>query len=142
MFTIFKACGDAKVRKVVFTTYEDVGRLTAKGLCSQITAYGRGMKPQFEGMKEAKAYAKSLKISVVHMITSYLDQVKLYKQSNTLEYIFDFFSKFSKYLFNQETSKRSLCMIADSKGDLFVTSEFEQSFESSVCEYNRNYADG
>lgn len=97
VFTIFKACGDAKVRKVVFTTYEDVGRLTAKGLCSQITAYGRGMKPQFEGMKEAKAYAKSLKISVVHMITSYLDQ---------------------------ETSKRSLCMIADSKGDLVVTSEF------------------
>ena len=64
------------MKRVVFTTYEDVGRLTEKGLKSQVIGYGKGAKPQFEGMKEAKKYAQSLNIQVVHMITSYLDQVR------------------------------------------------------------------
>ena len=97
VFTIFKACGEAKVKRVVFTTYEDVRKLTTKGLKSQVVGYGKGTKSQFEGMKEAKKYAESLNIQVIHMITSYLDQ---------------------------ENSKKSICMIAHSKGDLVVASEF------------------
>ena len=77
-FTIFKACGAAKTKKVVFSTYEDVGRLTSKGLKSQIISYGgsSGLKPTFDGMKEAMDYAKSMDIQVIHMITSYFNQVR------------------------------------------------------------------
>jgi len=96
VFTICKACAKAKVKKIVFSTYEDVGKLQTKGLKSQIIGYNKEKKPLFEGMKEVKDYANSLKIETVHMITSFLDK---------------------------ETSKKSICMIASSNGDFMVASE-------------------
>ena len=76
VLTIFKACSEAKARKVIFTTYEDVGKLTQRAQKSQIISYGGDrIKPKFDGMKDAKEFANSLNIQVTHMITSYLDQV-------------------------------------------------------------------
>ncbi len=76
--TVFDACAQANVNDVVFSTFEDTRKLRDKNEKSQIQPKSNGkLDPKFEGMRALLKYGKKRNITVTHMITSYLDQVRL-----------------------------------------------------------------
>lgn len=91
---ILQSCIAAKVPHLVFSTFEDTKLLREKGEKSQIVPDAQGrIRPKFKDMKELKREARKSGVQLTHMITSYLDQ---------------------------ETSKKSLCLIMGENGKLIV----------------------
>ena len=98
-FTVLRACAANGVKNLVFSAFEDTKQLRQKGLKSQIVPDSEGnIHPKFETMQEIKKEARKKRVILTHMITSYLDQ---------------------------ETSKKSLCLIVGENGKLIVQPNFE-----------------
>jgi hypothetical protein len=91
---ILQSCAAVKVPHLVFSTFEDTAQLRKKGEKSQIVPDAQGrIRPKFKEMKELNREARNKGVQLTHMITSYLDQ---------------------------ETSKKSLCLIMGENGRLIV----------------------
>jgi hypothetical protein len=91
---VLQACADNNVKHLVFSSFEDTQTLLRNNQKSQIVPDSSGLiHPQFHGMKEIQKEAQKFGISLTHMLTSYFDQ---------------------------EKSKKSLCLIVGENGKLIV----------------------
>lgn len=91
---VLRACETSRVPHLVFSTFEDTKKLRDSGDKSQIVPNQDGLvKPDFSAMKAIKKEAKTRKVQLTHMITSYLDQ---------------------------EQSKKSLCLLVGENGRLII----------------------
>lgn len=75
---VVEACSQKNVRHLVLSSFEDTKHLRQKGLKSQIIPKRDGtVQPTFEGMQTLKESARKRNVQLTHMITSYVDQVRI-----------------------------------------------------------------
>lgn len=75
---VVEACSQKNVHHLVLSSFEDTKHLREKGLKSQIIPKRDGtIQPTFEGMQPLKELARQRNVQLTHMITSYVDQVRM-----------------------------------------------------------------
>jgi hypothetical protein len=75
---VLEACSKNNVHHLVLSSFEDTKVLREKGLKSQIVPKRDGtIQPKFEGIQHLKELARERNVQLTHMITSYVDQVRM-----------------------------------------------------------------
>ena len=80
---VVEACSQKNVHHLVLSSFEDTKHLQEKGLKSQIIPKRDGtVQPTFEGMQTLKELAQKRNVQLTHMITSYVDEVRMCVSKN------------------------------------------------------------
>ena len=70
-----QACSTAKVSRLVFSSFEDIERLKRDNETSQIIPNSSGVvHPKFVGTRSIQSKAKTSRVQLTHMLTSYINQ--------------------------------------------------------------------
>jgi hypothetical protein len=93
---VVEACSKKNVHHLVLSSFEDTKLLREKGLKSKIVPKRDGtIQPKFEGMQRLKELALERNVQLTHMITSYVDQVRMSMPFCVLFVIFGLLTFFS-----------------------------------------------
>lgn len=72
---VLNASAEVGIKRLVLTTFENIGELKARGRKSQIVPTPDGLiYPNFDPMNSINTTAKKVGVSLTHMFTSYLDE--------------------------------------------------------------------